>query len=419
MNRVTLTYIRFGDTLHVLGCRSAEVRDLRPIGCFEPDWRAVELAHDRVRAQMHHAADSGEVSGAVLDDVRSICGFLFDELVPLEAKRWLRDDAGSLTISLPPDLLDLPWELLHTGRDFLGLTWAMGRVVQLERDAEPSRQLGRAPTRVLVVADPDGELHESYDEGLALKAQLRASGRARVTFRAGDVDAALLRRQARSHDLIHYAGHIDAAGWRMADSRFDRDAVERLSGGAPLPALVFANGCGGATAAEFGESMLEAWLTGGVRHVVGPLFDLPDRLGRLFGTEFYSAILDGATVGEAVRAARRSLASAVGAGTTPWGAYVLYGNPEVAYFEPQAADSLPQDAVERTGPTRLRVHAATEAIRREATLTRRDDARSGWSVDVMFLLILVLMLLATLAALSYTGGPALSDWGPTDSTVFD
>lgn len=420
MNRVILTYVRFANTLHVLGCRADRVRDLRPVGCFEPDWASIALAHERIRAQMNHAADSGEVSGAVLEDVRSLCGFLFDELVPLEAKRWLRDEAGTLTISLPPELLDLPWELLHTGTDFLGLTWAMGRVVQLDRDAEPHRPRPSRTPRVLVVADPNGELHESYDEGLTLRAQLRSSERARVSFRGGDVDAALLRRQARAHDLIHYAGHIDADGWRMADSRFDRAAVERLSGGAPLPAVIFANGCGGASATNYEHSMLDAWLTGGVRHVIGPLFDLPDRLGRLFCERFYQALLDGAAIGAAARSARLALAAAVGEGTTPWGAYVLYGNPDITYFDVSSTASIPAQATERTGPTRLRPQPTVEAVRREAVATRRDDAIGRSNIDMLFLLVLALMLLSTLAALSISGGPGFGDWGETtESTAFD
>ena len=415
MNKVTLTYIVFGENLHVLGCKTDRVRDLRPIGCFEPDWAAVEAARTRVQAQMHHAADSGEVSGAVLEEVRSLCGFLFDELVPLEAKRWLRDGEGSLRLSLPPALLRLPWELLYTGRDFLSLAWSMGRVVQLERDAEPSRRLRGATRRVLLVADPDGELHESYDEGLTLRTHLRSSDRTRVTFRGGDVDAALLRRQARSHDIIHYAGHIDEAGWRMADSRFDRAAIERLSGGAPLPAMIFANGCGGATSPEFSDSMLEAWLEGGTRHVLGPLYDLPDRLGRLFAERFYDALLTGASVGDAARRARRALAESVGRGATPWGAYVLYGNPDEIYFEEAKTKTKAANVNELTGPTRLRPVPSAETVRRQAQVFTRDERHPRPVVDKMFALVLIAMLVATLAALSASGAPGFGDWGESHS----
>lgn len=414
MTTLTLAYVVFGETLHVLGARSDSLTDLRPIGCFEPDWKAVHAARDRIRAHMQHSAESGEVAAAVMDEVRSLCSFLFDELVPLEAKRWLRDDTGFLTLSLPHTLLGLPWELLHTGRSYLGLSWAMGRVVQLDRDAEPSRSLSGRSKRILLVADPDGELHESYDEGMTLRARFGQNERSRVTFRAGDVDAALLRRQTRTHDIIHYAGHIDADGWRMAESKFDREAVERLSGGAPLPALIFANGCGGADPADFSHSMLEAWLAGGARHVVGPLFDLPDRLGRLFAEEFYQHLLYGTSIGEAARLARCSLAQSVGEGATPWAAYILYGPPEGSYFAAEAYDEE-SEPVEGTRPTRLRSRPAPETIRRTATVLR-DDRPGHASIDLMFTAVLIAMALAVTAAVYASQSAVLADWGETHSS---
>ncbi|MFT6398772.1 MAG: hypothetical protein ACJAYU_003534 [Bradymonadia bacterium] len=344
-------------------------------------------------------------------EVRSLCGFLFDELIPLEAKRWLRDGAGFLTLSLPPELLGLPWELLHTGKSYLGLSWAMGRVVQLDCDAEPSRSIIGRSKRVLVIADPDGELHESYDEGMTLRARFGQDEKSRVTFRGGDVDAALLRRQAKSHDIIHYAGHIDADGWRMAESKFGREAVERLSGGAPLPALIFANGCGGAEAADFSGSMLEAWLAGGVSHVVGPLFDLPDRLGRLFAEEFYQHLLSGTSIGEAARLARCELDRTVGEGATPWAAYVLYGPPEDAYF-PIAPRAEESDAPEITRPTRLRSRPSPEAVRRTAIVVR-DDRPGHTTIDVVFVAVLVAMALAVTAATYASQSAVLADWGET------
>ncbi len=414
MTTLTLAYSVFGETLHVLGARSDSVRDLRSIGCFQPDWAAVSAARDRIQSHMQHSAESGEVATAVINEVRSLCGFLFDELVPLEAKRWLRDESGFLTLSLPPDLLELPWELLHSGSSYLSLSWAMGRVVQLDCDPEPNRSICGRSKRILLIADPDGELHESYDEGMTLRARFSSDERSRVTFRGGDVDAALLRRQARTHDIIHYAGHIDADGWRMAESKFDREAVERLSGGAPLPALVFANGCGGADPSAFSGSMLEAWVAGGVRHIIGPLFDLPDRLGRLFAEEFYQRLLDGASIGEAMRLARCTLAESVGEGATPWAAYVLYGAPEEDYFGAAVRDH-DSETLEVARPTRLRSRPAPEAVRR-STVVVRDERPGHASIDVVFTAVLIAMALAVTAAVYASQSAVLADWGETHST---
>ena len=132
-----LAYVMHGDVLHVLGAPGGSLAGLRPVGTFTPDWPAVHAAAERIRALVHHAADAGEVSSSATVELEDLGGFLFDELVPLPAKRWLRDGAGDgeLTLSLPPELLGLPWELLHMGREALCLRWAMGRALQL--DAEP------------------------------------------------------------------------------------------------------------------------------------------------------------------------------------------------------------------------------------------------------------------------------------------
>lgn len=396
VNSITLAYLVFGDTLHVLGAPSDSLRDLRPLGVFTPDWNALDDVRDRIRAQMHHAADSGEIAAAALDEVRRLAAFLFDELVPLDAKRWLRQGEGSLALSLPTELLGVPWELLHTGDDFLSLRWAMGRIVQLPDGTEPNRVLDTTTRSALIIADPDGELDEAYDEGTALNQQLRAEEHLSVAFRAGDVDAAYIRRHARDFDILHYAGHIDAEGWRMSESRFERAAIERLTGGASLPSLVFANGCAGAFVDDLDNAMLPAWLAGGVRHVIGPIFDLPDRLGHLFAIAFYEHLLAGASVGAAIRDARRALAAELGEGTTPWGAYVLYGDPNTTYFP----DRVPAERAQtvRPGPTRLRPSEppGAEAVRRSAVIpTINQPSLRVPRFDPLFSAVVVMMVLLT------------------------
>ena len=158
--------------------------------------------------------------------------------------------------------------------------------------------------------------------------------------------------------------------------------------------------------------MLEAWLGGGVRHVLGPLFDLPDRLGRLFADAFYAALLSGETIGESVRLARLRLVDRVGAGSTPWGAYVLYGEPDLAYFEPDAEHASPD--VTPTAPTRLRpVDAVPVAeVMRAATHAEQSTMaivpRRGRAADWVFFWIVVLIVALTGASIGLVArsGPA-------------
>lgn len=417
MASYSLAYLLHGETLHVLGAPADALSRMRPLGVFAPDWAAVHSAGKRVRAQMHHAADSGELSAAALEEVRRLCGFLFDELVPLEAKRWLRDGGGSLSLSLPSELAGLPWELLHTGAAFLCLQWSVGRVVQLADEPEPGRAIEGGTRKLLIVADPDGSLDDAYDEGVALQSDLREAENVSLSFRASDVDAAFVRRHARDFDIVHYAGHIDPDGWRMSESRFDRDAIARLTGGAALPALVFANGCAGAND-HADDSMLDAWLEGGVRHLIGPLFDVPDRLGHLFARAFYQHLIAGRTIGDSVRAARVALAADLGEGTVPWGAYVLYGDPDAVYFPARASVRVPLQP-KRPAATRLRPteRPGAEAVRSSTAALTHANRQHTNATPVFALIVLFIVLLAVASVALINRVPSYEGFTPVGQSA--
>ncbi|MCB9533426.1 MAG: CHAT domain-containing protein [Myxococcales bacterium] len=411
-----LTYLHHGDLLHVLGSADGTVAALRPVGSFEPDWASIRAADARIRGLIGHAADAGELGSAATEDLIGACGLLYDELVPLPAKRWLRAGAAStLTLSLPTSLLDLPWEILHTGDDFLCLVVAMGRVVQLEE--VPPRRRSTAAARVLVVSDPDGGLDGAYDEGMVLRSRLPELCGAAVTFRSGDVDASYVRRRARDADVLHFAGHIDAAGWRMSDGAFSADDVARLSDSAPLPRLVYANGCRGGSEGPGSTSgpLVLAWLRGGVEHHLGPLFDVPDPLARQYALAFYGALASGAAIGEAVRLARLEVAARSGIGATPWAAFVLYGDPGATYFPARATDGRDRAARERAGGSRdVRVAIAPTVARsappslpptrlehapvRGADAPARPAKRAPGAGDLLFVALVLLAALVGAAA---------------------
>lgn len=407
---IVLAYLRHGDELHVLGTPTGSIADLRPVGNFNPDWRQIDHACHTLRSLTRASNETGEMSARATDEIRSACGFLYDELVPLPAKRWLRGSGAPLSLSLPPDLLWLPWELLHTGRDHLGLERPVGRLVQLDVDPSPPAPLTSRPA-VLVVADPDGSLDHAYDEGVRLAEQLRRDDRVAVTLRTSDVDAAFVRRELRRHAILHYAGHVDDEGWRMSESRLDTAALERSGGGGGVPSLVFANGCAGAAVDDFEGSMLRAWLVAGARHVVGPLYPLPDPLGARFADAFYAALSSGRTVGQAARSARRRLARSVGEGATPWAAYVVYGDPNTRYVAPVRAGAVatPDPGTRPTrltsdGPPPLRAAAAAIPVfRRPPSALRRHGAFCA------LLGLIVALALAAIAAAS--SGPAAA-FGP-------
>jgi hypothetical protein len=359
-------FVRHGDTLFVMGARGGDLKALRQLGVFTPDWATVRETADAIQRRVRHAAEVGQLDAEALREMEDHGAYLFDELIPFELKRWLQQDAGTLTLSLSNELLDLPWELLYTGREVLCHAWAMGRVLQhaqefavLERAATPS-------PRVLIVADPDGGLDASYEEGIALKRRLEAQHD--VTLRAADVDASYIRRHARSYDVLHFSGHIDDRGWRMADGPFTRADAERLVGGVHVPRMVFINGCGGVNTGP--NQTVDAWIRAGVDHVLGPLYAVPDRLGRDFTGPFYDQLVAGAAIGEAVRQTRRALVRAHGEGATAWGSYVLYGDPRDNPLRTAERPAL-------AAPRRARSSAPTRLRNRGASVPEAEPVRSA------------------------------------------
>ncbi len=260
---------------------------------------------------------------------------LFDLLLPAPVKACLRELGGG-TLTVVTAGITAPWPLLHDGTGALGLRWALGEV-------EAGSQIASMPTspasnRLLLVADPAGDLPAARYEGEALVRNLSGDDGLACDLRLGRLRRADFLRVFKSYRLVHFAGHADPAdedgpgGWRLADGRLDAEALEALGGGA-APALVFANACRSAEA-DSGD-VAHALLASGVRHLVATSADLPDTPGAELAARFYGALRSGASVGEALRVAR---ATAAERDQPVWAAYRLFGDPSTVYFRARARE---------------------------------------------------------------------------------
>jgi CHAT domain-containing protein len=112
---------------------------------------------------------------------------------------------------------------------------------------------------------------------------------------------------------------------------------------ASLPALVFCNACeaarvrrrraradGARAPSRSGRSasVAEAFLAGGVANFIGTHWPVGDAAALTFSSSLYQDLVDGASLGKAVLAARQRV---LGSGSVDWADYVFYGNPA---FEP-------------------------------------------------------------------------------------
>jgi len=331
------------------------------------DLKVIDGILREMNAIMHRATRWGDADQGSHALLRRCGELLFDLLLPIPIKVWLRAWGGSaLRVALDPRLGRVPIELLHTGEAFLGLKFAVGRVDAQWEDSGPGvwataaapmrRDVRSSATgRALVVCDPRGDLIGAYHEGLVVRDEL--SGLGFVTdLRSTEVTTVDLLRMLRDYEVVHFAGHGErpadepggrAQGWWLKDDVLTPDGLRELSGGRPLPRVVMSNACRSARADGgdgSGESLAQAMLELGTEVFIGTTHDVPDEVAGLFAFEFYAAIADQACVGEAVRRARVALAKRYGPTTVYGCAWVLHGEPEAELVRPGGVELMPAEA---------------------------------------------------------------------------
>ena len=315
---------------------------------------------------------------------------LFDVMFPEVIKAAIRlAPPGELTITADPSAPAVPWPLLHDGRSFLGLRWAMGELVASATSTpwqrRPRSDADASSERLLVVADPAGDLPAARYEGERLIRELvEGPDSWACDLRTGHLRCADFLRILNGFRMVHFAGHGDAGddqgpgGWRFGDRRLGEADLGVLAGGEG-PSLVFANACRSSSDALV--ALQSAMLAAGVRHFIGTLVDLPDLPGADFAVRFYAALRTGSSVGSALRAARQA---AFDAGQSVWGAYRLIGDPKATYFKPRLEKRSSAGtrrgvvlAVRRPAPDRPVEQLAWELAERRRALRELVESHGG------------------------------------------
>lgn len=365
-DRALSLHVYGGDRLRVSFFEGRD-RSLRPYEFQEAAWDQIEAAAADVFAILQRANRNGRVSPEVLDSLKKSGRLLFDLLIPPHAKAKLAGTtAETLTLTLDDTVLQLPWELLHDGRDFLCRRFALGRIASTRQApiAHFSRSF-EAPFKVLVIADPRGDLEACYREGLDIKNFLdRKRDVFRVDFKSYPVDIAFVKKNIHDYDIVHYAGHAcydvgnpAQSGWLLSDGTLKAAEIAALGGTQPMPALVFANACqsGQAGHAEiFG--LANAFLLASVQHYIGTFSEIVDEPSQRFAKYFYQFIAAGDAVGPALRSARGALIEASPGQSLIWANYLLYGEPRLGF----GADNIEEPEKDQTSGWRSLVPAPSE-----------------------------------------------------------
>ena len=282
----------------------------------------------------------------LINDLKKTGQLLWDQLLTRSVKDRLKITIiKDLVLSLEEELVNIPWELLYDGSDFLCLNFNVGRLVRTkhQQSAVQYRSVS-GKLKMLILANPTDDLKAAYQEGMNIKRQFdRTRQSLSIDFKSTNIDTLYVKKNLRDYDICHYAGHCDYdrdnpknTGWVLSDARFTAEDILTMGQTMPLPVLIFSNACHSAEVAkdaidtdyqEKTYSMASAFLFSGVRHYIGAVQKIEDPASFSFAKEFYSQLLKGRSVGESVRLARLGIKNEFGEGSVLWSNYILYGDP--------------------------------------------------------------------------------------------
>lgn len=323
-----------------------------------------DLAGIRSAYEEEANADAEAAAATARREVRSLGARIARELLgdDVNALLWNRRRRISQLVLQTSGELDIPWEIVHlvpvgnqrpdADRFFLGdlglMRWMYGTPRPTVIPIDPRRVVAIAPSYV----NRRLRLPRAREEVTILKKLLKRTPQTAA-------DAAQLRAAISQgeFDLLHFAGHgrwrdVAPLGQEIAFARFslrrndgsasytDSDARRDLpeaggDEGRPSTPFVFLSACdvgrlrSGATGLG---GFAEVFLRGGVGVFIGCSWAVRDDVTALFVRTFYEhALRDGATLGEAVLAARRA---ARDAGDLTSLAFTVFADPR-AKFEPR------------------------------------------------------------------------------------
>lgn len=276
--------------------------------------------------------------------------YAYGHLIPPRIQAALQNStADHLRLEIDERLIDLPWELIHDGGDFLCIRYGLGRLLMSDQEFLPARRRPRSAhdSRVLVVADPTSDLPAAKLEGRRVASLLRDRCNMHVdeytTIGMTKKDFLL---SLRTYDLIHFAGHAshdpsspDESCLVFADGEIPAFEIARFIA-TRSPAMVFLNACW--SAEELRDPDLytpmmrglgRTFLYAGVAAFIGYLVPVPDESATQFAIRVYEGVVQGQSIGESLRRARIQCRNKNDPSDLTWCSAVLYGDPSAKVVE--------------------------------------------------------------------------------------
>jgi CHAT domain-containing protein len=281
-------------------------------------------------------------------------------LMPDQMQNYLYDNECSLIITTND--LELPYELMSYRDTFLCLERPVARMPMGTAFPRTPRVVRTDPKLrfLLIHSDPLTNLPAAEQEIVELEKSLKQDWQEHIEIEVIGRDKATGRQlnevlRKGTFDVIHYAGHAyfdeddaDLSGLLLFDDDFYRtdnkrreqhflaQKIRRLLEGRPL---VFLNACQSTRTANEkepqkvenylqgpAEGLAAAFIYGGALGCIGANWPIYDTAAAKFATTFYSNVIKGYMIGEAMRRARIEIKEKFPNNIT-WAAFVLYGDP--------------------------------------------------------------------------------------------
>src|SRR5687767_5502340 len=116
---IALYFSRGRQSLKVSFCEGYQ-RALRPYEIHRPAWEQIERTSSEIFTILQRANRTVGPAPEITAGLKRFGQILFDLLIPSQTKNKLAATSATvLTLHLEDNLVQLPWELLHDGRDFL------------------------------------------------------------------------------------------------------------------------------------------------------------------------------------------------------------------------------------------------------------------------------------------------------------
>jgi pimeloyl-ACP methyl ester carboxylesterase len=246
----------------------------------------------------------------------------------------------------------IPWETVYLDTYFPAAAGGLSRRYLADNLSVAKwlsqRQQG-ATLDVLLVVNPTQDLSGAEEEGERIVKLFggHASSVKLTVLRGPQAQKSTLRSHFASgeFDIVHYAGHAYFDPDVPANSGILCHGSQVLSGAelagiGNLPSLMFFNACEAGRIRKPEEDdeklsmekrirrnvgLAEAFLRGGIANYLGTYWPVGDEPAKLFAEKFYSELLDGRSVGDALLAGRQAVQSIK---SVDWADYVHYGSPD-------------------------------------------------------------------------------------------